>query len=125
MRVHFADSGHEEIFPSRILNGRFSLKRFGGISRAIKRDRANGCRRPGGIRFEDLQEALSEQLCSTVTEITAANAHLHYLGLPEDRRVVAVERIDREATRRIFLNRNQVSMRDKENSSCLNNNVRR
>jgi ATP-dependent 26S proteasome regulatory subunit len=106
MRVHFADSGHEEIFPSRILSGAILAEAVRGASlRAIRRDRSNRCRRPGGIRFEDLQEALSEQLCSTVAEITAGNAHFHYLGLPEDRRVVAVERVDRdrEATKRIFL----------------------
>jgi SpoVK/Ycf46/Vps4 family AAA+-type ATPase len=106
LRVQYADSEHEEIFPPRVLNGAVLAESVRGAAlRAVRRDRSNGYPRCDGIRSEDLYDSLDEQLHATVAAITPANAHLHYLGLPDDRRVVAVERVDlaRAASKEMFI----------------------
>jgi SpoVK/Ycf46/Vps4 family AAA+-type ATPase len=99
MRIHFSDAEHEEVFPPRVLSGAILAEAVRGATlRAIRRDRSNDSSQPSGIQLADLEGALDEQLHQTVAAITPRNAGLHYLGLPEDRRVVAVECFGRSAT---------------------------
>ena len=94
MRVHYADSAFEEIFPRHVISGAVIAEAARGAAlEAARRDRSNGATGPGGVRHEDLCKSLYAQLNSAISTVTASNAHLHYLGLPEDRRVVAVEHV--------------------------------
>ena len=105
-RVHFADAGHEEIFPSRIISGAVLAESVRGAAlQAIRRDRSSKLSKPSGVGLDDLYAALYEQLNSMLAAVTPSNAHMHYLGLPEDRRVVSVEHVwvNRHGEREMFL----------------------
>lgn len=94
LRLHFADAGQYEVFPSQIISGAILSEavRCAGL-RAICRDLSNQPAEPSGITYQDLSEELDQQLRTVVSLIEAENANLNYLGIPAHRRVVAVEHI--------------------------------
>lgn len=94
MRVHFTDAGYEEIFPLRIISGAIIAEAVRSAAlQAICRDLSKGASEPEGIQSQDLIESLYEQLNSAISSVRPSNAHLHYLDLPDDQRVVAVEHV--------------------------------
>ncbi len=94
LRIHFADGGQDEIFASRIISGALLAEavRSAGL-KAIERDLSEQNNKPTGITDEDLLEALNEQMIAAAGSVQPSNAHLHYLDLPPDQRVIAVEHI--------------------------------
>jgi hypothetical protein len=60
---------------------------------AIRRDLSENLQEPSGITFDDLMGSLDEQFGATIQAIEASNAHLHYLGLPANRKVADVEHV--------------------------------
>lgn len=94
MRIHFADAGHEEIFPPRIISGAVLAEAVRGASiLAVDRDLSKTREQPSGITADDLIGSVYEQLSSIIAAVRPANARLHYLGLPDDQRVVSVEHV--------------------------------
>lgn len=94
LRLSYLDGEQEEIFPSRVVSGAMLAEavRCAGL-RAIRRDLSENLQEPSGITFEDLTAALEEQFVATIQAVEPSNAHLHYLRLPANRRVVEVEHI--------------------------------
>lgn len=100
MRVHYADSSCDEIFPRHVISGALLAEAVWGAGiRAVRRDRLREEPEVGGITADDLCEALYEQLGMVLAQVTPANAQLHYLGLPQDRTVVAVARMQNDRGR--------------------------
>jgi proteasome-associated ATPase len=94
MRIHYSDAGHDEIFPPRIISGAVLAEAVRGAALlAVDRDLSTTRQQPGGISVDDLLQSVFEQLSSTIAAVRPTNAHLHYLGLPDDQRVVAVEHV--------------------------------
>jgi proteasome-associated ATPase len=94
LRIHFSDGGLDEIFPSRIISGAALAEavRCAGL-KAIDHDLSEKIKKPTGITFENLSEAINEQLAVIAKTIQPSNAHLHYLDIPANRRVTAVEHV--------------------------------
>ncbi len=94
LRLNYLDGEQDEIFPSRIVSGAMLAEavRCAGL-RAIRRDLSENLQEPGGITFDDLTAALNEQFGATIQTIEPSNAHMHYLNLPANRRVVDVEHV--------------------------------
>ncbi len=92
LRLNYFDGEQEEIFPPRVVSGAMlaEVVRCAGL-RAIDRDRSENFQKPSGITLDDLMTALDEQFGATIHAIESSNAHLHYLDLPANRRVVDVE----------------------------------
>jgi proteasome-associated ATPase len=94
LRLNYFDGQQEEIFPPRVVNGAMLAEavRCAGLH-AIRRDLSENLQEPSGITFDDLMGSLDEQFGATIQAIEASNAHLHYLGLPANRKVADVEHV--------------------------------
>ena len=89
LRIHYADATQDEVTASRVINGAIIAGAVAEAARrAVAREIANSTE---GLSLDDLLACLDEHLRCSVAHVTPANVRHHYLGLPDDRRVVSVE----------------------------------
>jgi len=94
LRVEYADAEKTEIYPYDLITGAIISEAVRSAKvKAIEKDRNEGRSEPGGLGPDQLLRCLDEQLRSAVSAITPQNAHQHYLNLPPDKRIVAVDHL--------------------------------